>query len=392
MAERLMPVDPSRRSVVALGWVSFLTDVSAEMIYPLLPSFLTKTLGAGPAALGLIEGVAETTASLTKVGSGIWSDRVRRRKPLVVAGYLLAAIARPLVAFARVWSQVLAIRFTDRVGKGIRTSPRDALLADLVPREKRGRAFGLQRAMDNAGALIGPLVAALLLKLALEERTVFLLAAVPGLAAVVVLLFAVPDVPRQTAPPPVVPVPREPLPRSFWRVIAVYSLFTLGNSTDAFLLVRAEESGVPLWQLPLLWAFFNGVKAVTGVPGGAIADRAGRVPAIAAGWVVYAAAYTGFAFVSGPAAVWGLFALYALFFGLTEGSERAFVADLVPERLRGRAYGFFHGAIGVAALPASVLFGVIWKRFGAQAAFLTGAGIALAATVALWAATAKRGR
>jgi MFS family permease len=392
MAERLMPGDPSRRSVVALGWVSFLTDVSAEMIYPLLPSFLTKTLGAGPAALGLIEGVAETTASLTKVGSGIWSDRVARRKPLVVAGYLIAAIARPLVAFARVWSQVLAIRFTDRVGKGIRTSPRDALLADLVPREKLGRAFGLQRAMDNAGALIGPLVAALLLKLALEERTVFLLAAVPGLAAVVVLLLAVPDVPRQTEPRRVAPVPQEPLPRSFWRVIAVFALFTLGNSTDAFLLVRAEESGVPLWQLPLLWAFFNGVKAVTGVPGGAIADRAGRVPAIAAGWLVYAAAYTGFAFVSGPVAVWGLFALYALFFGLTEGSERAFIADLVPERLRGRAYGFFHGAIGVAALPASVLFGVIWKRFGAQAAFLTGAGIALAATAALWAATAKRGQ
>jgi MFS family permease len=388
MAERLMPSDPSRRSVLALGWVSFLTDVSAEMIYPLLPSFLTKTLGAGPAALGLIEGVAETTASLTKVGSGIWSDRVRRRKPLVVAGYLLAAIARPLVAFARVWSEVLAIRFTDRVGKGIRTSPRDALLADLVPREKRGRAFGLQRAMDNAGALVGPLVAALLLKLALEQRTVFLLAAVPGLAAVVVLLLAVPDAPRRSEPPPVVPIPREPLPRPFWRVIAVFALFTLGNSTDAFLLVRAEESGVPLWQLPLLWAFFHGVKAATGVPGGAIADRKGRVHAIAAGWLVYAAAYAGFAFVSEPAAVWGLFALYAFFFGLTEGPERAFVADLVPERLRGRAYGFFHAAIGIAALPASVLFGLIWKRFGPQAAFLTGAGIALAATAALWTATA----
>jgi MFS family permease len=170
-------------------------------------------------------------------------------------------------------------------------------------------------------------------------------------------------------------------------VIAVFALFTLGNSTDAFLLVRAEESGVPLWQLPLLWAFFNGVKAVTGVPGGALADRAGRVPAIAAGWLVYAAAYAGFAFVSGPAAVWGLFALYALFFGLTEGSERAFVADLVPEALRGRAYGFFHAAIGVAALPASVLFGIIWKRFGAQSAFLTGAGVALVATIALWAVT-----
>ncbi len=382
-----MSTDPSRQSVVALGWVSFLTDVSSEMIYPLLPTFLTKTLGAGPAALGLIEGVAETTASLTKVGSGIWSDRLRRRKPLVVAGYVIAAIARPLVAFAQLWSQVLAIRFADRVGKGIRTSPRDALLADLVPRERRGRAFGLQRAMDNAGALVGPLVAALLLKLALEERTVFLLAAVPGLAAVVVLLLAVPDVPRRTATRPAALGPPEPLPRSFWRVIAVFALFTLGNSTDAFLLLRAEQSGVPVWQLPLLWSFFHGVKAVTGVPGGAIADRAGRVPAIAMGWLVYAAAYAGFAFVSGPVAVWGLFALYAFFFGLTEGSERAFVADLVPERLRGRAYGFFHAAIGVAALPASLLFGIFWKRFGPKAAFMTGAGFALAATIALWTVT-----
>ncbi|HVE66765.1 MAG TPA: MFS transporter [Thermoanaerobaculia bacterium] len=386
-----MPPDPSRRAVRALGWVSFLTDVSSEMIYPLLPTFLTKTLGAGPAALGLIEGVAETTASLTKAGSGIWSDRARRRKPLVVAGYLIAAIARPLVAFARVWSQVLAIRFADRVGKGLRTSPRDALLADLVPRERRGRAFGLQRAMDNAGAFVGPLVAALLLRLALEERLVFLLAAVPGLAAVVVLLVAVPDPVRVIEPRPAVPGPAGPLPRSFWRVLAVFALFTLGNSTDAFLLVRAEESGVPLWQLPLLWSFFHAVKAATGVAGGAFADRAGRVPAIASGWLVYAAAYAGFAFVSGPTGVWALFALYALFFGLTEGSERAFVADLVPEGLRGRAYGFFHAAIGVAALPASVLFGILWKRFGPETAFLTGAGIALTATAALWAAT-RRGR
>ena len=388
-----MRADPVRRPVVALGWVSFLTDVSAEMIYPLLPSFLTKSLGAGPAALGLIEGVAETTASLAKVGSGIWSDRVRRRKPLVVAGYLIAAIARPLVGFARVWGQVLAIRFADRVGKGIRTSPRDALVADLVPRERRARAFGLQRAMDNAGALVGPLVAAGLLKLALDQRTVFLLAAIPGLAAVVVLLLAVPDTPRQVAAaamtPPVGASPPEALPRSFARVIAVFALFTLGNSTDAFLLLRAEESGVPLWQLPLLWSFFHAVKAATGVPGGALADRVGRVPAIALGWLVYAAAYAGFAFVSGPGAVWALFAVYALFFGLTEGSERALVADLVPERLRGRAYGYFHAAIGIAALPASVLFGLLWKELGPRAAFLAGAGVALAATAALWAVTGR---
>ena len=386
-----MPSDADRRPVVALGWVSFLTDVSAEMIYPLLPSFLTKSLGAGPAALGLIEGVAETTASLAKVGSGVWSDRIRRRKPLVVAGYVIAAIARPLVGFARIWGQVLAIRFADRVGKGIRTSPRDALVADLVPPERRARAFGLQRAMDNAGALVGPLVAAALLKLALDQRTVFLLAAIPGFAAVLVLVLAVPDVRRRpgTAAPTAGPAQSSPgpLPRSFWRVIAVFALFTLGNSTDAFLLLRAEESGVPLWQLPLLWSFFHGVKAATGVPGGALADRAGRVPAIALGWLVYAAAYAGFAFVSGPAGVWALFALYALFFGLTEGSERAFVADLVGERLRGRAYGYFHAAIGIAALPASVLFGLLWKEFGARVAFSAGAAVALVSTAALWAVT-----
>lgn len=384
-----MRTDDSRRSVLALGWVSFLTDVSSDMIYPLLPGFLTKNLGAGPAAVGLIEGIAETTASLTKIGSGIWSDRVRRRKPLVLLGYGIAAIARPLVAFARVWTQVLAIRFTDRVGKGIRTSPRDALLADIVPADRRGRAFGLQRAMDNAGALVGPLLAALLLKLALvDERGVFLLAAVPGLAAILVLWLAVPDTARRTETLHAAPGPQEPLPSDFWKVIAIFAFFTLANSTDAFLLLRARDAGVAVWQLPLLWSFFNGVKAVTGVPGGALADRAGKVPAIALGWLVYAASYVGFAFAAGPLAVWGLFAFYALFFGLTEGSERAFVADLVPERLRGRAYGMFHAAVGIAALPASIVFGLLWKRFGPRVAFLTGAALALVAAGALWAATA----
>jgi MFS family permease len=383
-----MPSDSSRRSVVALGWVSFLTDVSSDMIYPLLPTFLTKTLGAGPAAIGVIEGVAETTASLSKIGSGIWADHVRRRKPLVLLGYVIAAIARPLVAFARAWTQVLAIRFADRVGKGIRTSPRDALLADIVPRERRGRAFGLQRAMDNAGAVVGPLLAAALLKLAfVDERTVFLLAAIPGVAAVVVLLLAVPDVGRDTEVVHAAREPREPLSPGFWRVIAIFGLFTLSNSTDAFLLLRAQQAGVAIWQLPLFWSFFQGVKAVTAVPGGAIADRFGRVPAITLGWVVYSASYVGFAFVSGPLGAWALVAFYGLFYGLTEGSERAFVADLVPERLRGRAYGIFHAAVGIAALPASVVFGILWKEFSPRVAFLTGSLVAFAAAVALWVAT-----
>ena len=369
--------------MVTLGWVSFLSDVASDMIYPLLPDFLSRTLGAGPAALGLIEGVAESTASLTKAASGWWSDRVRHRKRLVVFGYLIAAVVRPLVGLAQSWSQVLAIRFSDRVGKGIRTPPRDALLAALTPPQSRGRAFGLQRAMDNAGAFVGPILAALLLKFVFpEERTVFLLALIPGLAAVALLIWRVPDRPRPSPPPAESAAPGK-LPRAFWIAIGIFTLFALANSTDAFLLLRARDAGVPLWQIPLLWAFFQGVKAAVGVPGGALSDRIGRAPTLALGWMVYALSYVGFAFAATPAAVWPLFAFYGLFFALTEGTERALVADLVPDRLRGRAFGAFHAAVGLAALPASLLFGIWWKAIGPRAAFLIGAALALAATAAL---------
>lgn len=374
------------RRVLTLGWVSFLSDVASDMIYPILPGFLTRTLSAGPAAVGLIEGVAEATASVMKVLSGWWSDRVRRRKPLVVAGYAVAAAARPLVALAASWAQVLAIRFADRVGKGLRTSPRDALLADLVPPEKRGRAYGLQRAMDNAGAVGGPLLAALLLKFVFDdERSVFLLAAVPGLAAVLLVGLAVREKPR--AAPSLSrqarPASGPPLPRSFWIAIAIFTLFTLASSSDAFLLLQARDAGVEAWQIPLLWAFFHAVKSAAGVPGGTLSDRIGRVPTIAIGWAVYTLSYAGFAYVSTAARVWLLFAFYALFYALTEGAERALVADLVAPEERGRAFGTFHAATGLASLPASLLFGILWKAFGARAAFLTGAGIACCATAAL---------
>jgi len=379
--------------VVALGWVSFLSDVASEMIYPLLPDFLTRTLHAGPAAVGLIEGVAEATASFMKVLSGWWSDRARRRKPIVVAGYSIAALARPLVGIASAWGQVLAIRFTDRVGKGIRTSPRDALLADMVEPENRGRAFGLQRAMDNAGAVVGPLVAAALLKFAFDdERPVFLLAAVPGLLAVALLVFKLEEQPRARRIEPGGPAPAGSLPGRFWLAIGIFVLFTLASSTDAFLLLRARDNGIAVWQLPLLWAAFHAVKAAAGVPGGILADRLGRVRTITAGWLVYAISYVGFAFLTRPAQVWGLFAFYALFYALTEGAERALVADLVPAEMRGKAFGAFHGSIGLAALPASVLFGVWWKLFGPRVAFLIGAGIALVATAALALARLREAR
>ncbi|HEY4230218.1 MAG TPA: MFS transporter [Thermoanaerobaculia bacterium] len=401
-----MPSDPRQhlnKGVVLLGWVSFLSDVASDMIYPLLPDFLTRTLRAGPAALGIIEGVAEATASLMKWVSGWWSDRVRRRKPMVVGGYAIAAIARPLVGLATSWAQVLAIRFADRVGKGIRTSPRDALIADMVPPEKRGKAFGLQRAMDNAGAFVGPLIAAALLKFVFDdERPVFLLAAIPGLLAVAVLLFALRESPRPRATGAVRAAGAAsdsaaagraagPLPRPFWIVIGIFGLFTLAMSTDAFLLLKARDSGIPLWQMPLLWAFFNGIKAVGGVPGGALSDRLGRVWTIVAGWAVYAAAYVGFAFAATPVETWLLFAFYAAFYALTEGAERALVADLVSSDTRGRAFGIFHATVGLAALPASILFGLWWNLWGPRAAFLIGAAIAALATAALLAFRLRAG-
>ena len=383
---------PDRRldpGVVTLGWVSFLTDFASDMIYPLLPDFLTRRLGAGPAILGLIEGVAEATASLMKVVAGLWSDRTHRRKPLVVAGYTLATLVRPLVGLATGWLQVLAIRFADRVGKGIRTAPRDALIASLATPENRGRAFGLQRAMDNAGSVAGPLAAAILLKtLVPDERNVFLLAFVPGILAVALLVRRVREAPAPAPVNPSRPAADTALPRGFWVATSLFVVFTLANSTDAFLLLRARDCGVPLWQIPLLWAFFNGVKAAAGVPGGALSDRIGRVPCVAMGWVVYVLAYVGFAFVSTPLAIYALFGGYALFFALTEGAQRALVTDLVGESLRGRAFGIFHGSIGIAALPSSILFGVLWKVYGPRTAFLFGAGLAAVATVGLFVARA----
>jgi MFS family permease len=371
------------RSVLALGWVSFLNDAASEMIYPLLPDFITRILGASPAALGLIEGIAESTASLTKVGAGWWSDRVRRRKPFVAFGYSIATVARPLLAFAASWAQVLAIRFGDRLGKGLRTPARDALLADLAPEEGRGRAFGLQRAMDNAGAFAGPVLATILLRFWIQdERTLFLTTVGPGLLVVLLVLLRVPER-RPEAERSHSTEPSARLPREIRVAIVLFSLFTLANSTDAFLLLRARDCGIPVWQLPLLWAFFNGAKAAVGIPGGALSDRIGRIPTIASGWAIYTLAYVGFAFISSPLAAWGVFGFYALFFAATEGAERALIADFAGTRLRGRAYGAFHGAVGLAALPASVLFGVWWKVFGPRTAFLIGAGIALVATAAL---------
>ncbi|MFL5485067.1 MAG: MFS transporter [Gemmatimonadaceae bacterium] len=380
--------------------MSFFTDVSTEMIYPLLPLFLAGILGANASFIGAIEGVAETTASLLKLVSGWWSDRIASRKPLVVAGYLIASIARPFTAITRSAGQVLAIRVTDRVGKGIRTSPRDALLADSAAPEARGLAYGFHAAADNAGAVLGPLVAFMILRLhgvgtldtsrylgAHDEhaiRNVFWLAAIPAAIAMLVLVFVVTDVPRDSRDSEVragVAIGDTRLSRRFWAYLLVVLLFTLGNSTDAFLLLRANQLGVPVALAPILWAVLNFVKAATGTYGGQLSDRLGRKPLIVGGWLLYAAVYFAFARAGAPWQAWALFAVYGIFYGMTEGTEKALVADLVPKSRRGSAFGWYNLAIGLGALPASLIFGAIWDRSGASSAFLFGATLALVAAV-----------
>jgi len=377
------------RNVLVLAAVSFLTDASSEIIYPLLPIFLTTVLGASASAVGAIEGVAETTSALLKLASGWWSDRVSRRKPIVVAGYALASLARPLVAVAQSATQVLAIRVTDRVGKGVRGAPRDALIAESVDPRIRGRAFGFHRSADHAGAVVGPLVAFALLRWEhVELRTVFLLAAIPGVLSVLVLIMGVRETARVVS---AVPQPASaarpragvPLGRAFWTFLASVLLFTLGNSTDAFLILRANQLGVSVALVPMLWAALHVVKSAASIPGGALSDRLGRKPLILVGWATYAAVYFGFARATESWQAWALFLAYGLFFGLTEGSERAMVADLVGRERRGTAFGWYNLAIGIGALPASLLFGVVWDRFGPTAAFDVGAALAVAAAVVL---------
>jgi MFS family permease len=412
-AERAAGRERLGRNVVTLGGVSLLTDVASEMSYPLLPIFLTTVLGASATALGAIEGVAESTASLLKLASGWLSDRLAGRKALVVIGYGLASLVRPLIGLTRSAGQVMAIRVADRVGKGIRTSPRDALIADSVAPSIRGRAFGFHRAADNTGAVIGPLIAFALLRFGpgIDLRRIFLLTAIPAALSVALLVFGVREGARPAsaaAEPGPEPEP-EPEPERkrdeergpggtakaaaplraaglgarFWWLFAVLTVFTLGNSSDAFLLLRATQLGIAPLLVPVLWALLNLVKALFNVPGGILSDRFGRRPLLIAGWTIYAAVYLGFGLAGAAWQVWALFAAYGLYFGATEGVEKALVADFVPAERRGSAFGFYNLALGIAALPASLIFGELADHAGPRIAFLFGAGMALLAAIAI---------
>lgn len=381
------------RNVLALSGVSLLNDTSSEIIYPLLPAFLALTLGASPFAIGLIEGFAESVASLLKLASGYLSDKFGTRKLPVFLGYSLAAITRPFLAFVTSWPQVLVVRMTDRVGKGIRGAPRDALIAAGVPKEKRGFAFGFNRAADHLGAVLGPVAAFLLLSwlavdpsdpTAREYQQVFLFASVPVVIGIfVIVAFVREDTKPVTGVNNRIKFSIREFDGNFKRYLGVLALFTLSNSTDAFLLLRAQQSGITPAVLPLLWMTLHFSKVVFSLIGGDLSDKLGRRVLIFSGWIVYALVYAGFAFASSAWQAWLLFIIYGAYFGMTEGAEKALVADMVEEEKRGTAYGFFNLAYGITVFPASLLFGLIWSEWGATPAFLISASISLIAAILL---------
>ena len=406
------------RNVVAISVVSLLNDASSEIIYPMLPAFLALVLGASPKAIGIIEGVAESVSSLLKLFSGYFSDRTGRRKGLVVFGYGLASVVRPLLALATTWHQVLAVRFTDRVGKGMRSAPRDAMIADAAPPAERGLAFGFHRAMDHGGAVLGPLIGLGLLWLvaadpqtptAADYSTIFLFASVPALLAMLVLIFAVRETHGRAKKVAEQKVAEQKVEegdsaavapaaaaggkmrlslRGFdgnfkWFLVLV-ALFTLSNSTDAFLIRRAQMAGVSTGQgTLLLWSALHLSKVVSSLVGGDLSDRLGRKTLIVAGWLLYAAVYLGFAYVSTPLGAWSLFLIYGVYFGLAEGAEKALVADLVRPEQRGTAYGLYNLAFGITVLPASLLMGALWDTWSPETAFYVSAAIGTTAALLL---------
>src|SRR5215210_2232204 len=397
------------RNVVWISLVSLLNDASSEIIYPMLPAFLALALGASPKAIGVVEGVAESVSSLVKLFSGYFSDKTGRRKGLVVFGYGLASVARPLLALATTWYQVLAVRFTDRVGKGMRSAPRDAMIADAAPASERGLAFGFHRAMDHGGAVIGPLIGLALLWLvaadprtpgAADYSTIFLFASVPALLAMLVLVFAVREMHAGAAKVKErkheeegsaaqagggkVRLTLRGFDANFKWFLVLVALFTLSNSTDAFLIRRAQMAGVSTGQgTLLLWSALHLSKVVSSIVGGDLSDRLGRKTLIVSGWLLYALVYLGFAYVSTPGAAWALFLVYGVYFGLAEGAEKALVADLVRPEQRGTAYGLYNLAFGITVLPASLLMGALWDTWSPETAFYTSAAIGTTAALLL---------
>lgn len=388
------------RPVWLLGWVSLATDAATEAIYPLLPFFLTRVLGASAVSLGIVEGAAEAVNSILKILSGRMADRSRSKRPLVLFGYGVSSLARPFIAVTQTWGQVFAVRVLDRVGKGVRSAPRDAMLATWATPETRGKVYGFHRAMDHTGAVVGPVLASLfLLFYPGEYRTLFALTIIPGAIAVILIMFVreertgavrtsneeVRASNEQVRASNVIPLPRE-----FTRFMLVLTLFTLGNSTDAFLLLKLTDAAGSARFIPLMWAALHVVKASTSIAGGSWSDRIGRRSVIAAGWLVYAVVYAAFALSETLPVLFSWFLLYGFYFGFAEGTEKALVADLAPAARRGFAFGVYNAVQGLGSLAASVVFGFVWTEYGTGAAFGVGAALALASTGLLFAAVGRQ--
>lgn len=374
--------------MVAFGATSFLNDTASEMGYWIMPAFLAS-IGAGPAQLGIIEGIAESVSAGAKLGSGYLTDRVRRRKPLVVAGYVVANAVKPLLALVSAWWQVLAIRFADRLAKGIRGAPRDVLIAESVDKKSLGGAFGLVQAMDSAGAIAGPLLALAIVGM-FGMRGVFWAAAVPGLLCVLVVTLWVREPQRRLpaevasdaarAASPGAPVR---LPGRFYYLMAAVVLFSMGNSSDMFLVLRANDVGIPVEQAPLLGLVFNVVYTAASWPAGRLSDRMPRAYVAAAGYAVFATTYSVFAAAPSTAAIWAAMAFYGLFYALSGPVLKALVIDVAPPEARGRALGIFYFATSITVLLSSLITGALWERFGAAMPFYLSAGLAITAALML---------
>ena len=393
--QELKASSPLPWTVRLLGLTSLLNDTASEMLAPVMPAFLTTVLHAAKWQIGLIDGLGETVSSLTKLWSGARSDDLGRRKGFVLAGYMIAVLTRPLMGLAMSPWHVFGLRTVERIGKGIRTAPRDAMIADSTTEETRGRAFGFHRAMDHLGAALGALIAVAFLwwtsgglttEGSQEEwqlRRLFLLSLIPGIPILFLLPLALKETPKATTGKSIESTTSQPLSGNFRRYLAALLLFTLGNSSDSFLLVRAKELGVPLYALPILWIVFHLVKSGGNYVTGGWVQRLGARPLIWAGWLWYAAVYIAFGLANSAWQIWVLFLLYALFYALTEPAEKALVATLAGPQRKGLAYGWFNLILGIGALPASLLFGAIYDRAGPLAAFGTGAGFALAAAAVM---------
>ena len=384
---------PIPRPVRLLGWASLFTDAATEMIYPLLPVYLSRVLGASATSLGIIEGVAEGVNSLLKIASGWVSDRRRERRPIVIFGYALSSLSRPLIALSSSWPQVLAIRALDRTGKGIRGAPRDAMLAAHAEASSRGRIFGFHRAMDHTGAVVGPIIATIFLAFFPGQyRVLFALTAIPG-ALAVATLFRVEEPAsgsgfgaagsKRSEPASASGHGAAGLPRELYTVLGIILVFSLGSSADAFLLLRLADAMGSATFLPLLWAAHHVVKASLSTWGGGLSDRLGRRYVIVIGWVIYSLVYLGFALVTNAVAFVALFLIYGVHFALAEGAEKALVADLTPAHQQGTSFGLYYGVLGVGMLVASIAFGVVYDRVSPAAAFIMGAALSAAAAVLL---------